>query len=111
MTEAELADFEQRLKGLAAALLSLQEASLDGTRTVELDQSCTGRLTRMDAMQAQQMNLASQSRRSRQLRQIESALRRIELGAYGRCIECDEWIDPRRLDLDPSLPTCVQCAQ
>ncbi len=111
MTPAESGTCHDRLLTLRDELLALEVTSAEGVQTVELDQSSTGRLTRMDAMQAQQMNLAGQSRRLQQLHQIELALARLERGEYGRCLACDEWINPRRLDLDPSLDLCVSCAE
>ena len=77
---------------------------------VELDQSKVGRLSRMDAMQAQAMAQASGQRRVAMLRNIDAALRRIDDGSYGLCIDCEEPINPRRLEFDPTVLRCVDCA-
>ena len=77
---------------------------------VQLDQSKVGRLSRMDALQAQAMARASGERRAELLREIGAALRRINDGSYGDCQHCDEPIDPRRLDADPPARLCIQCA-
>jgi DnaK suppressor protein len=76
------------------------------------DQTATlmGRLSRMDAMQGQEMAKATQQRRKLQSRRIELALQRIEDGEYGLCRQCDEAIDPRRLAFDPTTPLCLDCA-
>ena len=77
---------------------------------MELDQASVGRLSRMDAMQSQQMAQELARRRQQQLVRIEGALRRIESGDYGYCSVCDEEIDVRRLTLDPTNTRCVKCA-
>ena len=45
-----------------------------------------------------------------EIRQIESALRRIDDGSYGFCIKCGEAISEERLDLLPFTPVCRNCA-
>ena len=77
---------------------------------VELDQSKVGRLSRMDAMQAQAMAEASRDRRGTSLRRIDAALRRLDDGNYGICFTCDEAIHPRRLEFDPAVLLCIGCA-
>ena len=77
---------------------------------VELDQTRVGRLSRMDAMQVQQMELALKRRQTRELMALGRALKRIDEGEYGYCLECGEEINPNRLDIDPSATHCIQCA-
>ena len=91
-------------------ILRLIRNAEESTKPVELDQASIGRLSRIDAMQQQAMALASARRRQQELVRIDSALRRIEDGEYGWCISCGEEIAPRRLELDPAVPTCVRCA-
>ena len=42
---------------------------------------------------------------------IRSALRRIESGEYGFCVECREPIDLKRLEALPTAGTCGVCAR
>ena len=42
--------------------------------------------------------------------QIEAALRRIEEGSYGRCLDCDAEIPDTRLEAIPFAPCCIRCA-
>ena len=111
MGPSETSDFKQRLLALKAELLELEESSKDSTKPVTLDQAAVGRLSRMDAMQGQQMALESARRRQQQLAKIDGALRRIEKGEYGYCLVCGEEIDIRRLALDPAQTRCMQCAE
>ena len=65
----------------------------------------------MDALQEQAMSLETERRRKLELQRIEAALQRIEEGDFGYCLICGEKIEVKRLDLDPTLPTCVACAR
>lgn len=77
---------------------------------VELDQQAVGRLSRMDAMQLQAMAQATHERRLREIARIDAALKRMDDGDYGFCVACDDPIAAKRLDLDPAVPTCIDCA-
>lgn len=103
-------ELRARLLALREQLESIAGASAAAGQTVELDQASVGRLSRMDALQAQQMALATEQRRQRQLQQIAAALRRMEQGEYGDCLACGEPIDPRRLHADPLATHCIACA-
>lgn len=99
---------------LLAALDELDNTEASGEQaaaTVELDQSRVGRLSRMDAMQAQAMSQAVLRRRQVERSQIASALRRIEAGDYGYCASCDDRIALARLQLNPATPLCIACAE
>jgi len=100
----------ERLLKLREELESLVATGGESTAVVELDQSKVGRLSRMDAMQAQAMAQASAQRREAMLRNIEAALTRIDDGDYGLCRDCDEPIHPKRLEFDPTALRCIECA-
>ena len=42
---------------------------------------------------------------------IEAALKRIDEGTYGRCVECGKAIGVRRLKALPEAERCLSCAQ
>lgn len=46
-----------------------------------------------------------------ELSQVNEALSRIDNGNYGRCEQCDELINPQRLNALPYTNTCINCAQ
>ena len=100
----------EKLLQLRAELLAFAEAGKESAAVVELDQSKVGRLSRMDAMQAQAMAQASELRREQTLRRIDAALKRIDDDEYGYCLECDEAINPKRLEFDPTVTLCIDCA-
>ena len=110
MDDDELERIRQKLLLIKAELEALDETSREAGETVELDQSRVGRLSRMDAMQAQQMALESARRRQQQIAKVEGALRRIESADYGYCFVCGEEMDAQRLAVDPTLTRCIGCA-
>lgn len=111
MNETELERFRQKLLQLRTDLLALEEASAAAGKPVELDQTRVGRLSRMDAIQGQQMAQETSRRRQYRLSAIGGALRRIDAGEFGCCTVCGEEIDRRRLDFDPANARCVGCAE
>lgn len=102
---------KKRLTDKQQELRALAESSRESRKPVELDQSRVGRLSRMDALQDQAMALETERRREIELRRIESALVRVEAGEYGYCLTCGEEIGPKRLELDPATPVCIDCAR
>ncbi len=100
----------KRLLKLRAELAAAAETAEGSDDIVELDQSKVGRLSRMDAMQAQAMAQASGHRRDVAMRRIAAALQRLDEGDYGICLECEEPINPGRLEFDPATPLCIVCA-
>ncbi|MCP4008123.1 MAG: TraR/DksA family transcriptional regulator [Proteobacteria bacterium] len=93
------------------ALHELQHQAEAGCDTVTLDQTCVGRLSRMDAMQSQAMNQEAQRRRSAEISRLEAALKSMQEDGYGCCEECGEEIASGRLMLDPAAQFCILCAQ
>ena len=99
------------LKARRDELEKLSSLSKDARSTVELDQQSVGRLSRMDAMQQQAMNQATERTRQRDLNRIKAAMVRMDDGEYGYCTECGEEIAMRRLEVDPIAERCINCAQ
>ncbi|WP_138379443.1 TraR/DksA family transcriptional regulator [Luteithermobacter gelatinilyticus] len=102
--------FRKILQSKKAELEQLIHTAQDNKAAVELDQTKVGRLSRMDALQAQAMSKEVERRRRLELQRIEAALQRLEDGEFGYCITCGEEIDKDRLSLDPSTPQCRNCA-
>ena len=92
-------------------LRQLDKSSAADSATVELDQQKLGRLSRMDALQAQEMALATKRRREIEFGRIDAALQRLDDASYGDCLACGEEIGEKRLALDPATPTCIDCAR
>ena len=101
--------FRERLEVLAKEINTDLAANKDDAGIVELDTSI-GRLSRMDAMQNQQMALELKRRRENQLLRIENAYKRMDEGRYGICGKCRKPIDDARLEVFPDVVTCVSCS-
>ena len=111
MDEEKLVQIKQLLLKMKSDLQEQEKASKETGKPVELDQTKVGRISRMDAMQAQQMTLDASRRRQLKLIKIESTFQRINSGEYGYCLSCDEDIDIRRLMIDPTNTHCIKCAE
>ena len=109
MEKHQLDLYQNALIALRKKTGQLIADSGDAASTVTLDQSKVGRLSRMDALQAQQMAQETVRRRKLQLQKIDNALRRIESGDYGDCFKCGEEIAEARLNFDPASTRCVGC--
>lgn len=88
----------------------LLNANAEDAAPVELDQSQQGRLSRMDAIQQQAMAAETQRRRQRDVHLLDAALKRLDEGEYGYCVNCGEAIGTERLALDPATPFCISHA-
>ena len=110
LKDLDLREFRASLNEERACLLELSDVSEGDRKTVTLDQQSFGRLSRMDAMQAQEMSKALDGRRQRRLLMIDNALARIDEGQYGYCEACDEDIPLKRLEIDPAVRRCVKCS-
>ena len=102
--------FKQQLIDLKHELQHYQVISKDASQPVKLEQNKVGRLSRMDAMQDQQIAKDIKHRRDLQLQKIERSLVRIDNDEYGICLQCDEDINPLRLKFDPTTTFCIECA-
>ncbi len=111
MGESYDTDMRERLLKLREELEAVAETGEESSQVVELDQTRVGRLSRMDAMQAQAMSQASARRREMMLKAIAAALGRIDNGTFGLCQSCEEPIHEKRLEFDPTAQLCIQCAQ
>jgi DnaK suppressor protein len=99
-----------RLRAERTLLEQMSEDAAELRAPVDLDQQSVGRLSRMDSLQVQAMALATEERRRQQIARIDAALKRLDEDTYGECVICGEPIAPKRLELDPAVPTCINCA-
>ena len=102
---------KQKLIEEFQSLQALRETARASRAPVELDQQSVGRLSRMDALQKQNMELATEHRRQMRVKAIEAAIKRIDNGDFGYCLICDEKIAPQRIELDPAISCCISCSQ
>ena len=106
----DAAAFRDLLLARERTLIEEEASGGDSAGPIELDQARVGRLSRVDALQAQQMAKASSRRRHAERGRIAAALKRIEDGGYGYCLGCGDTIPVARLEIDPAAAQCVSCA-
>ena len=106
----------EQIDELHADLLQMQDQltelvalSKESAEPVTLDQQSVGRVSRIDAIQQQQMAKANLAHNKRSLIRIEFILKLIAQDEYGFCADCDEPIGFARLKAQPDTPLCVRC--
>ena len=109
MDDSTREGFRKQIEETIAELRGSLKSGADETAAVQLDTSI-GRLSRMDAIQSQQMALALKQRQREQLQRLERALERINAGTYGQCRKCRGPIAIERLEAQPDAMLCVGCA-
>ena len=106
MTETELTKFKKLLKSKQTELEQIVR-NRDG---IAIEKSADA----VDEVQnAAERDLAIRNldRDSKLLRNVRSALRRIEEGSFGICVHCEEEISPGRLAAVPWASFCIRCQE
>lgn len=96
MDREEQTRYGAMLEVAAAELRRLLAGDHESTQPVVPDRAI-GRLSRVSAMQAQQMSLDGRRRQEERRRRIEHALGLVRQGTYGSCTRCGEDIGQARL--------------
>lgn len=110
LSDGELRQFRIELEQLRDELNQAVRAAQRDAETVDLDQPI-GRLSRIDAIQQQQMASERTRRHEIRLTQINRALAALEEGLFGECRSCGELIATKRLRARPESPFCIECQQ
>lgn len=110
MNRVEQERYRVALESLAEEIRRRLEGDEEAAQPVPPDRAI-GRLTRVEAMQAQQMTLAMRRRRQERLQRIGHALELIRQERYGVCSRCGEDIGAARLDASPDTFLCLPCME
>jgi len=86
-----------------AAQLARQEAT--AVDTTEVSDQKDGALQQ----QLEDIDSAQEQRDIDELAQVELALKRLDAGTYGNCLECNEPIPLERLRVQPAAQRCAVC--
>lgn len=108
LTGAECRQLEERLRALQEELAEALEGAGEASKPVDLDEPI-GRVSRIDAIQQQQMARAGREGLVLRAKQVQAALLRIEAGTYGECLSCEEPVGFARLSARPETPFCIAC--
>ncbi|WP_232847027.1 TraR/DksA family transcriptional regulator [Shewanella nanhaiensis] len=101
---------QQLLTGLKQELIELeQQLELAHSRgaPVILDQQAVGRVSRIDAIQQQEMAQASEVLMQQHIVRIKQIF--LDTEEYGFCLECGEPIGLGRLTIHPTAEMCIGC--
>ena len=99
---------QQRLEERARQLRD--EIAAAGTRRGEIDvHQVIDRKEEASDQVRETIDSAGIERDLAELRDIERARQRIADGSYGRCVDCDEPIEPARLLAQPTALRCTEC--
>lgn len=109
MTADDQAHFKTLLEALDADLRARLAGNAPAQDAIAPD-NAIGRLTRMEAIQAQHITAAGRRQMQARLQQIKRALEQLAQGTYGQCVRCGEPIPRGRLDIMPETALCVTCA-
>jgi DnaK suppressor protein len=107
LTDEQYAELHRTLLTLREELVGLLKRT-DELDTVDLEQPI-GRVSRIDALQQQQMAAARHRRHELKLQQVVVALKAVGEDEFGYCKRCGEPIGYRRLEARPETPCCVPC--
>lgn len=57
------------------------------------------------------LGLGRAERDSAELALLERAISRLQKGTYGLCVDCEEEIDAKRLEVNPTAERCMDCQE
>jgi DnaK suppressor protein len=109
LTPARIAELRADLERLDGDLSGQLQRLGEDSRPVTLDQQSVGRLSRMDAIQQQQMAVANAGHIRAHLQRVRRAIAAIESGDFGHCRDCGGEIGFERLKVRPDSPLCIAC--
>lgn len=109
LNQQQIDELHDQLEDKRRELESQLANADDATKPVALDQQSVGRVSRIDAIQQQQMALANRQQATQLAKRIELALQRIDSGEYGFCLQCTEPIAFARLQAQPFAGLCLDC--
>lgn len=110
LDEKEIAVLKADLLAARTELQVLLDDTADSTRPVDSEEPI-GRVSRMDAIQQQEMAQAEHLRSEHRLQLIDLALKKIDEGDFGYCTGCDGPIGFPRLKVRPEAVVCLKCQE
>jgi DnaK suppressor protein len=106
MAETELNKFKKILESRQAELEKLVR-NRDG---IVIEKSADA-LDEIQYAAERDLAIRNLDRESNLLRNVRSALRRIQDGSFGICVRCEEEISPKRLAVVPWTSFCIGCQE
>jgi RNA polymerase-binding protein DksA len=106
MLNKDLEKFKKKLEKLKAEILKIihsheQDESSPDHSIDEVDQA--------SELMEKMMGFATSSSFRANMKMVDEALKRIELGEYGKCKNCGNEISIKRLEVLPFTQFCIEC--
>lgn len=108
LTADQLIDLEEIIVAELESIRAESDSSEEEREAIAPDVSI-GRLSRLDAMQMQEVAKEADRRREERIARLELALDQLDEGIYGRCTRCGEDIAFERLKVTPEATHCATC--
>ncbi len=106
MTKTEINKYRMILEAKQAEL----EAVLRNREAIAIEKTPDA-LDEVQHAAERELAIRNLDRESNLLRNVRSALRRIEDETYGTCMHCEEDISPKRLNAVPWTSYCIRCQE
>ena len=106
MTKTELKKFKEILEARQAELV----AFVRNREGIAIEKTPDA-LDEVQHAAERELAIRNLDRESLLLRNVRGALRRINEGAFGVCLHCEEDISPKRLAAVPWTPFCIACQE
>src|ERR1700729_282694 len=106
MTKSEINKYKHILEAKQAEL----EAFVRNREGIAIEKSPDA-LDEVQHAAERELAIRNLDRDSNLLRNVRSALRRINNGTFGTCMHCEEEISPKRLAAVPWAAYCIQCQE
>jgi DnaK suppressor protein len=106
MNKTELSKFKKILETKQAEL----EQIVRKRDAITIEKSADA-LDEVQHAAERELAIRNLDRESQLLRNVRTALRRINDGSFGICLHCEEEISPKRLAAVPWTSLCIQCQE
>jgi DnaK suppressor protein len=106
MTKTELNKFKKILEAKQEEL----ERFVRNRDAITIEKSADA-LDEVQHAAERELAIRNLDRESNLLRNVRSALRRIDDGSFGVCLHCEEEISPKRIAAVPWTALCIQCQE
>jgi DnaK suppressor protein len=97
---------QARHRELRKSLAQTQRSSLTAQHDYGKDEG-----DRANASLAREIDIGQKSRDRALLSAVDAALKRINEGTFGRCLNCEQAINAKRLEAIPWVRYCITCQE
>jgi DnaK suppressor protein len=101
----------ERERQSAASRLRQMGGSITLEETATPAHSVWDEADHIQASEQREMGLMSRERLVERIERLTAALKRVDDGTYGTCVECGKPIGQARLKAIPEVATCVTCQE